>query len=79
MVWSQLAVPGDAPRLDDNNDGDGDGGIKEYRADDSFRLYVMLNDNHRLGGLEGVDTNGQKRSFHLSDYKYILSILLCSG
>ena len=40
MVWSQLAVPGDAPRLDDNNDGDGDGGIKEYRADDSFRLYV---------------------------------------
>ena len=70
MVWSQLAVPGDAPRLDDNNDGDGDGGIKEYRADDSFRLYVMLNDNHRLGGLEGVDANGQKRSFHLSDYKY---------
>ena len=40
MVWSQLAVPGDAPRLDGNNDGDGDGGIKEYRADDSFRLYV---------------------------------------
>ena len=38
MVWSQLAVPGDAPRLLDNNDGDG--GIKEYRADDSFRLYV---------------------------------------
>jgi len=36
MVWSQLAVPGDAPRL---------------------------------GGLEGVDANGQKRSFHLSDYK----------
>ena len=39
----------------------------------------MLNNNHRLGGLEGVDANGQKRSFHLSDYKYILSILLCSG
>ena len=38
MVWSQLAVPGDAPRLLDNNDGDG--GIKEYRADHSFRLYV---------------------------------------
>ena len=30
----------------------------------------MLNNNHRLGGLEGVDANGQKRSFHLSDYKY---------
>ena len=24
----------------------------------------------RLGGLEGVDSNGQKRSFHLSDYRY---------
>ena len=24
MVWSQLAVPGDAPRLDDANDGEED-------------------------------------------------------
>ena len=25
MVWSQLAVPGDAPRLDNDNEDDDDG------------------------------------------------------
>ena len=30
----------------------------------------------RLGGLEGVDSNGQKRSFHLSDYRYFGGISL---
>ena len=30
----------------------------------------------RLGGLEGVDSNGQKRSFHLSDYRYFGGIFI---
>ena len=38
--------------------------------DEPLNTSIIENDNSRLGGLEGVDANGQKRSFHLSDYKY---------
>ena len=37
--------------------------------DEPLNSSIIENDNSRLGGLEGVDANGQKRSFHLSDYK----------
>ena len=42
----------------------------DFDKSETSRLVQISFQLCRLGGLEGVDANGQKRSFHLSDYRY---------